>query len=88
MSNSKHLTHDISNLVSLITKTKLGLAPRSMAPRLGAKIHGAMLPATSASRRQGHGASDHGVMPLYLGADDYGAKTRVYFLKSFRHGHI
>jgi hypothetical protein len=26
MSNSKHLTHDISNLVSLITKTKLGLS--------------------------------------------------------------
>jgi hypothetical protein len=29
MSNSKHLTHDISNLVSLITKTKLGLSPCS-----------------------------------------------------------
>jgi hypothetical protein len=26
MPNSKHLTHDISNLVSLITKTKLGLS--------------------------------------------------------------
>jgi hypothetical protein len=25
MPNSKHLTYDISNLVSLITKTKLGL---------------------------------------------------------------
>jgi hypothetical protein len=55
---------------------------------LGAKIHdanddGAMLPATSAPRRQGHGA-----MPLYLGADDYGAKIRVHFLKSFRKGHI
>jgi hypothetical protein len=27
MPNSKHLTHGISNLVSLITKTKLGLSP-------------------------------------------------------------
>jgi hypothetical protein len=27
MPNSKHLTHDISNLVSLITKTKFGLSP-------------------------------------------------------------
>jgi hypothetical protein len=27
MSNLKHLTHGISNLVSLITKTKLGLSP-------------------------------------------------------------
>jgi hypothetical protein len=26
MANSKHLTHGISNLVSLITKTKLGLS--------------------------------------------------------------
>jgi hypothetical protein len=26
MPNSKHLTHGISNLVSLITKTKLGLS--------------------------------------------------------------
>jgi hypothetical protein len=26
MPNSKHLTHDISNLVSLITKTKLELS--------------------------------------------------------------
>jgi hypothetical protein len=30
MPNSKHLTHSISNLVSLITKTKLGLSePKS-----------------------------------------------------------
>jgi hypothetical protein len=27
-------------------------------------------------------------MSLYLGADDYDAKIRVYFLKSFRMGHI
>jgi hypothetical protein len=46
----------------------------------GAKIHGAMLPATSPPRWQS--------MPLYLGANDYGAKRRVYFLKSFRQGHI
>jgi hypothetical protein len=55
---------------------------------LDAKIHGAMLSATSAPRRRGHGASDHDAIPLYLGADDYGAKTMVYFLKSFRQGHI
>jgi hypothetical protein len=54
----------------------------------GVKIHGAMLHATSAPRRQGHGAIDPGAMPLYLGADDYGAKKRVHFLKSFRQGHI
>jgi hypothetical protein len=59
-----------------------------MVPRLGAKIHGAMLSATSAPRRQGHGTSDHVAMPLYLGADDYGTKTMVHFLKSFRQGHI
>jgi hypothetical protein len=29
MPNSKHLTHVISNLVSLITKTKLGLSTAS-----------------------------------------------------------
>jgi hypothetical protein len=55
---------------------------------LGAKIHGAKLPATSAPRRQGHGASDPDVIPLYLGADDYDAKIKVHFLKSFRKGHI
>jgi hypothetical protein len=55
---------------------------------LGAKIHGAMLPATSTPRRRGHGASDHDAMQLYLGADDYGAKIKVHFLKSFRMGHI
>jgi hypothetical protein len=27
-------------------------------------------------------------MPLYLGADDYGAKIRVHFLKSFHKRHI
>jgi hypothetical protein len=57
----------------------------------GAKIHGAMHPRqvlTSAPRRQGLGVNDPGAMPLYLGADDYGAKIRVYFLKSFRKGHI
>jgi hypothetical protein len=48
---------------------------------LGAKIHGAKLSATSASRHPG-------AMPLYLGADDYGAKIRVHFLKSFRKRHI
>jgi hypothetical protein len=55
---------------------------------LGAKIHDAMLPATLAPRRQSHGASDHGVMTLYLGAIVDGAKIRVHFLKSFRKGHI
>jgi hypothetical protein len=55
---------------------------------LDAKIHGTMLPATSAPRRQGLGASDHGAMPLYLDANDYGAKIRVHFLKSFHKGHI
>jgi hypothetical protein len=32
----------------------------------------------------GLGANDPGAMPLYLGADDCGAKNRVNFLKSFR----
>jgi hypothetical protein len=54
----------------------------------GAKIHGAMLPATSAPRRQGRGAGDHGVMTLYLGAIVVGAKIMVHFLKSFRNEHI
>jgi hypothetical protein len=44
--------------------------------------------ATSAPRRQGLGANDPDVMPLYLGADDYDVKIRVYFLKSFRKEHI
>jgi hypothetical protein len=30
MPTSKHLTHGISNLVSLITKTKLGLSPMEL----------------------------------------------------------
>jgi hypothetical protein len=64
------------------------LAPRSMAPRLGANDDGAKLPATSAPRRQGHDASDHGAMLLYLSTDDYGAKIRIHFLKSFHKGHI
>jgi hypothetical protein len=56
---------------------------------LGAKIYGAnddgaKLPATLAPRRQGFGANYPGAMPLYLGADDYDAKIRVYFLNSFR----
>jgi hypothetical protein len=34
MPNSKHLTHGISNLVSLITKTKLGLSAAA-APWMG-----------------------------------------------------
>jgi hypothetical protein len=59
-----------------------------MAPRLGANDDGAKLPATSVPRWKGLGASDHGVMPLYLGADDYGAKIMIYFLKSFCKGHI
>jgi hypothetical protein len=59
-----------------------------MAPSLGAKEADAKIPATSAPRRQGLSANDHGAMPLYLGADDYGAKCRVYFLKSFHQGHI
>jgi hypothetical protein len=68
---------------------KLGLlAPRSMAPRNDANDDGAKLPATSAPRRQGLGASDPGAMSLYLGVDDYGTKINVYFLKSFRKGHI
>jgi hypothetical protein len=54
----------------------------------GTKIHGAMLSATSPPRRQGHDASDPSAMQLYLGADDYDAKRRVHFLKSFRQGHI
>jgi hypothetical protein len=29
MPNSKHLTHGISNLMSLITKTKLGFQPEA-----------------------------------------------------------
>jgi hypothetical protein len=59
-----------------------------MAPRHGANDDGAKLPATSAPRRQGLDAIDHDAMPLYLDADDYGAKIRVYFLKSFCKGHI
>jgi hypothetical protein len=59
-----------------------------MAPRQSANDDGAKLPATSAPRRQGLDASDPGAMSLYLGADDYDAKIRVYFLKSFRMGHI
>jgi hypothetical protein len=31
-------------------------------------------------RRQGLGANDPGVMPLYLGAGEYDAKNKVYFL--------
>jgi hypothetical protein len=27
-------------------------------------------------------------MPLYLGADDYSGKIKIYFLKSFRKIHI
>jgi hypothetical protein len=59
-----------------------------MAPRHGANDDGAKLAATSAPRWQGLGANDPGAMSLYLGADDYGAKIRIYFLKSFRKGHI
>jgi hypothetical protein len=36
MPNSKHLTHGISNLVSLITKTKLGLSVIQLAKEAGA----------------------------------------------------
>jgi hypothetical protein len=54
----------------------------------GANDDGAKLPATSAPRRQGLGANDPGAMPLYLGADNYDAKIRVHFLKSFRKRHI
>jgi hypothetical protein len=56
--------------------------------RHGANDDGSKLPATSTPRRQGLGANDSGAMPLYLGADDYGVKIRVCFLKSFRKGHI
>jgi hypothetical protein len=42
----------------------------------------------SAPRRQGLDANDPGAMQLYLDADNYGAKIRVYFLKYFRKGHI
>jgi hypothetical protein len=59
-----------------------------MTPRHGANDDGAKLPATSAPRWQGLGAIDHGAMPLYLSADDYGANIMVYFLKSFRNGYI
>jgi hypothetical protein len=55
---------------------------------LGANDDDVKLPATSAPRRQGLGANDPGAMPLYLGADDYSVKIRIYFLKSFRKGHI
>jgi hypothetical protein len=54
-----------------------------MVPRHDANDDGAKLPATSAPRRQGLGINDPGAMPLYLGADDFGAKIRVYFLKIF-----
>jgi hypothetical protein len=64
------------------------MAPSSLAPRHGAKIHGAKDNATSSPRRQGLGAMEPGAMPLYLGTDDYGAKIRVHFLKSFHNGHI
>jgi hypothetical protein len=59
-----------------------------MAPRHSAIVIGAKLPTTSAPRWQGLGANDPSAIPLYLGADDYGAKIRVHFLKSFRKGHI
>jgi hypothetical protein len=42
MPNSKHLTHGISNLVSLITKTKLGLSPAEAGDALDA--HGSERP--------------------------------------------
>jgi hypothetical protein len=54
----------------------------------GANDDGAKLPATSVPRRQGLGTNYPGAMPLYLGADDYGAKIRVHFLNSFRQEHI
>jgi hypothetical protein len=38
--NSKHLTHGISNLVSLITKTKLGLSPVWQFGRVGDELRG------------------------------------------------
>jgi hypothetical protein len=44
--------------------------------------------ATSAPRRQGLGANDPDTMPLYLAVDDYGAKIKIHFLKSFRKEHI
>jgi hypothetical protein len=56
------------------------------APSLGANEVGAKHPATSAPRRSGLGANDPGVMPLYLGTDDYGAKNMVHFLKIFPPG--
>jgi hypothetical protein len=52
----------------------------------GANDDGAKLPATLAPRRQGLGANDPDAMPLYLGADDYGAKIRVLFFKIFPQG--
>jgi hypothetical protein len=57
-----------------------------MAPKHGANDDGAKLSATSAPRWQGLGANDPGVMPLYLGADDYGAKIRVHFFEIFPQG--
>jgi hypothetical protein len=60
-----------------------------LAPSLGTNDAGAKSPATSAPRRQGLGANGPGAMPLYVGTDDYDAKSRVnFFLKSFRHRPI
>jgi hypothetical protein len=43
MPNSKHLTHGISNLVSLITKTKLGLSALALSALAGVKVAGSAL---------------------------------------------
>jgi hypothetical protein len=48
----------------------------------GAKIHGAKAWCQDSWRHVP--CHVNAVMPLYLDADDYGAKTRIHFLKSFR----
>jgi hypothetical protein len=63
MPNSKHLTHGISNLVSLITKTKLGLStattvsytimPRHFGGELFMVSHDSVAPKGETSAQQG-----------------------------------
>jgi hypothetical protein len=51
MPNSKHLTYGINNLVSLITKTKLGLSePRSPERRGHARWSGGVWPVAALAR--------------------------------------
>jgi hypothetical protein len=57
MPNSKHLTHGISNLVSLITKTKVGLSLNELISDLvlEALLDGSLIGCTSVFEPKRHG---------------------------------